>query len=181
MIEDPIDSTNTSFFFDTTNNSFNNYIVDKKVRISGSKLKWAEGMTGIVQDVISTDELSFDPGMATRETKVKVLLNDMDRSKPPYGIVVVPLKEIEFIHERTEEPPEEVHKPDKKSVIQKLGELATSGFLSNDYHDAIEDAITLINTIGGEENEFFGNQYTQEAEDGPDGTNEGCGRYFGAF
>jgi len=69
-----------------------------RVRISGSNIKWAEGKEGSIEDI---SQHAFNiPGIP--ELRITVLLDDIDKDIPPYGLVTVSPDEIEYLEEEND-------------------------------------------------------------------------------
>ena len=77
--------------------------IGMRVRISGSNIKWAEGMTGVIRNIHLNEVPYKDIDPYITNPKITVLLDDMDKSKPPYGLLTVSSHEIEPLPDPSKE------------------------------------------------------------------------------
>lgn len=119
----------------------------RKVRISGSNIKWAEGETGVIKEIKMNNILGGIDELDQAQARITVELDDMDKSIPPYGLVTVDSDEIEFIPDEPKIEGDPVNHPSHYTdgKYEVIDYIESKGYNSNFY---LANAVKYLSRAG---------------------------------
>lgn len=115
--------------------------IGKRIIIEGSDKTWANGLKGTIEALIECEESPFE-----HNTHFRVLIDDMDRSKPPFGLVILDRHEFIFDEEKAPES-DPVNHPSHYTdgKYEVIDYIESKGYFSNFY---LANAVKYISRAG---------------------------------
>ena len=119
-------------------------LIGRRVVVTNSEKTWAVGMDGTILSVLEMNHTNYDP-LERTACKYQVLLDGLDRNKPPYGKVLFDADEIRLVSDSPKNDPvnHPSHYTDGKYEV--IDYIEKCGFY-NSFH--IGNAVKYISRAG---------------------------------